>query len=217
MGPVRRDQARPSPGRRQRAPTTVPVLPEVENRWSPRAFDDRPLPDRTLRALLEAARWAPSSYNEQPWRFILARKEDRVHFGRVLECLEPGNREWAARAPVLMLTVARTRFTKTGQPNRHAFHDVGLAMGNLLAQATAMGVAVHQMAGIDPASAREAFDVPEDYEIVAGVAIGYVGDPEQLDEDRRRQELAERSRKPLSELVFGSRWGEPAAVVERLG
>ncbi|MDX1646681.1 MAG: nitroreductase family protein [Longimicrobiales bacterium] len=201
--------------KRKRAPTDVPLDESIRERWSPRSFSDRPVTGEELRTLLEAARWAPSSYNEQPWRFIVALKDDRERFERLLGCLDEGNREWARNAPVLMLTVAKRVFERNGRENRHAFHDVGLAMGNLLNQATEMGLYVHQMAGIDPEGAREAFDVPERFEVVAGVALGHLGDPEQLDDPgRRKSEVSERSRKPLGDLVFEGTWGETASFVD---
>ncbi len=140
-----------------------PVLDVIKKRWSPRAFADRRVEPETLEQLLEAARWAASSFNEQPWRFILATKDEPEHYARVLDCLIEGNQAWAQHAPVLMLTVARKTFTRNGKPNRHAWHDVGLAMGNMVAQATALGLHVHQMAGILPEKARVVFAIPDDY------------------------------------------------------
>lgn len=198
------------------APAAAPVDRTIRKRWSPRAFDDRDVSANDLRTLLEAARWAPSSFNEQPWRFLVARRTDPEAFERMLGCLKESNREWARNAPVLMLTAAKLVFEKTGEKNRHAFHDVGLAMGNLLSQATEMDIYVHQMAGIHPEHARDTYGVPEGFEIVAGVALGYLGDPEQLDdEDRREAERRERQRKPLDALVFGEAWGETASLAER--
>lgn len=198
------------------APTDEPVDDSIRQRWSPRAFADREVTDEDLRVLLEAARWAPSSYNEQPWRFLVARSTDTDAFQRMLGCLKEGNREWAKNAPVLMLTVAKLVFERNGKENRHAFHDVGLAMGNLLNQATEMDIYVHQMAGILPERARETYDVPEGYEVVAGVAVGYLGKPDQLDDpDRREAETSERTRRPLDDLVFEGRWGESADLARR--
>jgi nitroreductase len=172
------------------------------------------VPADDLRALLQAARWAPSSYNEQPWRFIVARRENLEAFKTMLGCLSEENREWAAAAPVLMLTTAHTRFSKTGEENRHALHDVGLAMGNLTNQAIAMDLYVHQMAGIHPERARQVYDLPEDFEVVAGVALGFLGDPEDLEDDaHRRTETEARSRRPLAELVFAGSWGRTADFV----
>ncbi|MDX1492873.1 MAG: nitroreductase family protein [Longimicrobiales bacterium] len=193
------------------APTEEPLDEGIRKRWSPRAFSDREVGEEELRILVEAARWAPSSYNEQPWRFIVARRSDADEFRRMLGCLKEQNREWASGAPVLMLTVAKEVFERNGKENRHAFHDVGLAMGNLLNQATEMEIYVHQMAGIHPDRAREEYDIPDGYAVVAGVALGYLGDPEQLDdEDRREAETSPRSRKPLEDLVYEGSWAEPA-------
>lgn len=194
------------------------VEEEIKRRWSPRSFADREVTDEQLRVLLEAARWAPSSFNEQPWRFIVAKREDTEEFERLLGCFNAKNREWAAGASVIMLTATRKRFQRTGRVNRHAYHDVGLAMGNLVNQAMSMELYVHQMAGIDPLRARETFRVPADYDIVSGVAIGYLGDPSDLDDPNRREaETRERSRKPLQELVFARAWGETASFVEAHG
>ncbi len=191
-----------------------PVLDVIKKRWSPRAFADRRVEPETLKQLLEAARWAASSFNEQPWRFILATKDEPEHYARVLDCLIEGNQAWAQHAPVLMLTVARKTFMRNGKPNRHAWHDVGLAMGNLVAQATALGLHVHQMAGILPEKARVVFAIPDDYEVVAGVALGYFGNPDQLPDRQKQSEQKPRSRKPLDDLVFGATWGEAALFLD---
>ena len=191
-----------------------PVLDVIKKRWSPRAFADRPVEPEMLRQLLEAARWAASSFNEQPWRFILATKDEPEPYERVLRCLIEGNQAWAQHAPVLMLTAAHKTFTRNGKPNRHAWHDVGLAMGNLVAQATALGLHVHMMAGILPEKARVVFAIPDDYEVVAGVALGYFGNPERLSERQQRSEQMPRSRKPLDELAFGATWGEAASALD---
>src|SRR5256884_3406610 len=117
-----------------------------------------------LRSLFEAARWAPSSFNEQPWSFIVATKQKLEQHARLLSCLVEKNQQWAHLAPVLMVSVAKLKFAKTGEPNRHAFHDVGLAMGNMLVQATAMDLFVHQMAGFSPERVREIYAVPAEFE-----------------------------------------------------
>jgi nitroreductase len=190
-----------------------PIHDLLRRRWSPRAFSDRRVEPDTLRSLLEAARWAPSSYNEQPWSFIVATKDDPVEFDRLLSCLVEGNIQWAQRAPVLMAPVARLTFEDDGKPNRHAFHDVGLAVANLIVQATALGLVVHQMAGILPDRVRQLYGVPEQYEPVAGIALGYPGDPQSLPEGLRKRELAPRERKPLTEFVFSGRWGRISPLV----
>jgi len=195
------------------ADTQYPIHELLRRRWSPRAFSDRRVDPAIMRSLLEAARWAPSSYNEQPWSFIVATKDDPVEFGRLLSCLVEGNIQWTQHAPVLMASVARLSFEDDGKPNRHAFHDVGLAVANLIVQATALGLVVHQMAGIFPDKIRELYGIPEGYEAVAGIALGYPGDPQSLPEGLRKRELAPRERKPLTEFVFSGSWGQTSPLV----
>ena len=195
------------------AETQYPIHDLLRRRWSPRAFSDRMVEPDKLRSLWEAARWAPSSFNEQPWSFIVATKDDPVEFGRLLSCLVEGNIQWAQHAPVLMVSVARLSFEEDGKPNRHAFHDVGLAVANLIVQATALGLVVHQMAGFHPDKVREFYGVPEQYEPVAAIALGYPGDPQSLPERLRKRELAPRERKPLTEFVFSGRWGQMSPIV----
>lgn len=195
------------------AEAQYPILDLLRRRWSPRAFADRLVEPEKLRGLLEAARWAPSSYNEQPWSFLVATKDDPENFQRLLSCLVEGNQAWAQFAPVLMISIARLNFAQNGQPNRHAFHDVGLAAENLVIQAMALDLMVHQMAGFYPDKAREVFRIPPGYEPVAAIAVGYPGEPDRLPEKLRQRELAPRTRKMLREFVFGGEWGRPAGVV----
>lgn len=191
-----------------------PIQETVKERWSPRAFSDEPVPEEDLRSLFEAARWAPSSYNEQPWHFIVGTKSgSRETYDALFDCLLGGNQTWAKTAPVLALSVARKQFVRNGQRNRHALHDVGLAVGNLLVEATARDLYVHQMAGFEAETARENFAIPESQEPVAGFAIGYRGDPESLPADLRDQERADRSRKTLDEFVFSGEWGSSAGIL----
>jgi nitroreductase len=197
------------------AETTYPIHDLLRRRWSPRAFSDRLVEPEKLQSLFEAARWAPSSFNEQPWHFIVCTKENPADHERLLGCLSEGNIPWARQAPVLMLSVARLHFTRTGRPNRHALHDVGLATENLVIQAVALGLAVHQMAGFDMAKARSAFGIPADFEPAAAIAVGYQGEPAQLPAQLRDRELAPRSRKPLLEFIFGGQWGQPSSLVGR--
>lgn len=194
------------------AETTFPVHDLIRRRWSPRAFADRPVEPEKFGSLLEAARWAASSNNEQPWRFILATRERPEDFARLLGCLKESNQVWARQAPALMLSVARLTFADDGEPNRHALYDVGQAVASMAIQATALGLVIHQMAGFFPDKARAEFGIPGDFEPVTAIAIGYQGDPATLPERQRLRELAPREREPLSRLVFAGRWGEPAAV-----
>jgi nitroreductase len=190
------------------ASTKIPLHELIRQRWSPRAFSDRSVEKEKLFSLFEAARWAPSCFNEQPWSWIVATKEQPEEFQKLLECLVPGNQLWAKEAPVLMLSVAKLFFEKNKKDNRHAYHDVGLAVENLVLQATALGLVVHQMAGFDVEKARAEFQIPEGFDPVAAIALGYEGDPTQLPENLREKELAPRSRKELKDFVFTEKWGE---------
>ena len=199
------------------AQTDHPVLDLIRKRWSPRAFADRPVEREKLLSVLEAARWASSSNNRQPWRFVVTRRGE-ASFDKLLDCLREGNISWAKHAPVLILSAAETEFPARGdkpaRENRHALHDVGAAVNTLTLQATALDLYVHQMAGFYPEKAAEAFEIPEEFEPVAVLALGYLGNPDDLPKPLRERERAERSRKPLSELVFGESFGERWKVLE---
>lgn len=204
------------PDRKRPAPAAAPIHELISNRWSPRAFDSRPVEPDKLRILFEAARWAASSYNAQPWYFIVGTKDDPENFKRVLDCFVEFNQAWAKNAPVVALSVAGLKMPHDGSTNRHAFHDVGQAAATLALQATALGLQAHQMAGILPDKAREVFGIPADYEAVAGFAIGYPGDPMTLPEGRLRDnETGPRQRKPVSAFVFTGKWGQTAPVAAK--
>ena len=194
------------PGSNKAAATTYPVHPLIRERWSPRAFAARPVDRETLSSLLEAARWSASCFNEQPWSFIVARKEDGPAFEQILRCLAESNQAWAQSAPVLMISLARTTFAVSGKPNRHALHDVGAATAQLTVQATSLGLSVHPMAGVERDCIRAEFALPEGVEVVAAIAVGWRGDPETLPEKLREREKGSRERKSLDEMVFGG-WG----------
>ncbi len=195
------------------AHTKYPIHELLQRRWSPRAFSGRMVEPEKLCSLLEAARWAASCFNEQPWSFIVATKEDTAEYERLLSCLMEGNITWAKHAPVLMLSVAKLAFDRSGKPNRHALHDVGLAVQNLAIQATALGLFVHQMAGFQAEKARQLYGIPDGHDPVAAMAVGYSGDPASLPDDLRERELAPRSRKPFQEFVFAARWGQVSSLV----
>src|SRR5579884_435244 len=182
------------------------ILPGVHEliraRWSPRSFADRPVSDHDLKLILEAARWAASSNNEQPWRFIVARKSDAELYEKILSVLVPGNQKWAKTAPVLMITAAKRDFSHNGQPNLHAWHDTGAALAHIFLQATALGLHAHGMAGFDRERARTELGIPTDYEPVAAVAIGYLDSPDKLEQPYRQRERSPRTRKPLDEITF---------------
>ena len=190
------------------ADTQFPIHDLLSRRWSPRAFAERPVEPEKIQRMLEAARWASSCFNEQPWVFIIATADQPAEHSKLLSCLVEGNQVWAKRAPLLIITVAKQHFDHNGQHNRHAIHDVGLAVGNLVVQATAMDLFVHQMAGILPEVIREGFSLPSGYEPVTGLAIGYSGDLNTLPEEIRERERAPRSRKALQEFVFAETWGQ---------
>lgn len=194
------------------AETHSPIHDLLKRRWSPRAFAERSVEPDQLRSLFEAARWAPSSNNEQPWRFLVAAKETRADWERLFACLVEGNQKWARRAPVLMLSVAKLTFDD-GSVNRHAFHDTGMAVENLIIQATTMGLFVHQMAGFRIDQARKECRIPDGYEPAAMIAIGYPGDPATLPDYLRERELKPRERNSISEFVFSGTWGLPSPVV----
>jgi nitroreductase len=197
--------------------TAVPehdVLPVFAERWSPRAFASRRVAPEKIRRMLEAARWTMSSFNEQPWRYVVAsRHDDPDGYEQLLHCLNEWNREWAQNAPVLMMSFYKETFSENGDPNRCAPHDVGAASAALTFQATSMDLYVHQMAGILKDVARETYDVPDDFEPMAGLAIGHLGAPEMLGEDKQESEEAPRSRKSLDQFVFEDTWDAPAGLV----
>ncbi len=185
-----------------------PVEDIFLRRWSPRAFADKPVSDEDLKTIFTAATWAASSYNEQPWRFILGRKGDET-WEKIFKGLMPLNQAWAKAAPVLYASFAKKTFSHNGASNSVAPHDLGAASANASLQATALGLHNHGMAGIDRVALREAFKVPEDFEPVACWALGYLGDPESVPENFRKAETEPRQRKPLDEFVF-KQWQEPA-------
>jgi nitroreductase len=194
----------------KKADPAYPVQQLILRRWSPYAFADRPVSKDDLRSLFEAARWSASSYNEQPWRYIVATKADTADFERLLSCLADGNRIWARAAPVLALGCTQLNRSLTGSPNAAAEHDLGLASATLVLEATARGLSVHQMIGILPDKAREVYGIPENFRPLTGLAIGYVGDPGSLPEHLRVRDLTQRTRNPLAEFVFGGQWGRSA-------
>jgi nitroreductase len=192
------------------APVEFPVHELIQNRWSPRAFSDKPVPQEVLRSLFEAARWAPSSSNEQPWVYIVATKDDPENFEKSLGALVEFNANWARKAAVLVIAVAELAFAKNNAPNRNAQYDVGAASLQLSIEATARGLVVHQMAGFDPETAKEAYDIPQGWEPIAAMAIGYPGDASSLPEPLQSREKAPRSRKRIREFVMSGQWGHTA-------
>jgi nitroreductase len=193
------------------APKVEGVLSIFHTRWSPRSFSDREVSGAHLAKVFEAARWAASSYNEQPWRFLVGTHGSEA-YKKIFDSLMPFNQMWAAKAPVLILGVAKTKFSHNDSPNRVALYDLGAAASYLTLQASSLGLATHQMGGFDPDAARKAFGVPEDYIFGAVIALGYQDEPSALpNEQFRSQETAPRQRKPLKDFVF-SAWDTPADI-----
>lgn len=198
----------------KRAKTHYPVSPEVAVRWSPRALKEDPIPHQDLGALLEAARWAPSCFNEQPWRFFIG---DRSRNPKQLEQLQTllmeGN-SWAKKAPVLILACGSTRFALNNEYNRHYAHDVGLALGQLGLEAIKRGLVTHCMAGFYVDKAKKLLSLPPSIEPMTMVAIAYQANPDTLDNSKLRDaELSERNRKPFSEIMLSGTWGQPFSYI----
>jgi nitroreductase len=193
----------------KKAPNVEGLLPVFLERWSARSFHEREVTTDLLKKVFEAARWAASSSNEQPWRFLVGRRGDEA-WEKIFASLAPGNKKWAHKAPVLILGAANTRFAKDGSENRYAVYDLGAAASYLTLEAAVLGLTAHQMAGFDQEAARKAFEIPPEYALGAAIALGYRDEPAALgDEGLIARETAPRSRKPLREFVFSS-WGQPA-------
>jgi len=187
------------------------VLSVIRSRWSPRSFSSREVASADLRRVFEAARWAPSSYNEQPWRFIVGQRGSDT-YAKILSSLGEFNQQWASTAPVLILGAAKKAFSQNNKPNTFNIFDLGAASGFITLEAAALGLHTHQMAGYDKDVARRTLQIPEEFDLGSVMALGYLGEPEALkNEQMRNQETAPRTRKPLSEIILGA-WGEPAKL-----
>lgn len=182
------------------APSERSIMDVIANRWSPVIYSDRQVEKETVESLLEAARWAPSAFNEQPWQYIVGYKGDENH-KKIGETLAEGN-AWAKEAAVLMLSIAKSFFDHKHKPNRHYMHDLGMATMNLVLQATDMDLVTHQMSGYDTEKARELFSVPEDYETGSVIVIGYAGDADSAPDDMKERDSSPRQRKDLGDLYW---------------
>lgn len=193
--------------------TQVPIDDVIAERWSGRAYDaSKPVSREQTLALLEAARWAPSCFGDQPWRFLVWDKNaDAASWQRAFDCLVPGNQAWVQNAPLLLLITADSLFSHNGKPNRWGQYDTGAATENLCLQASALGLMAHQMGGFDADKARAAFSIPEQYALMAMVSVGYPADISTLSGEALERETAPRSRRPLGELFFDGAWGKPVA------
>ena len=192
------------------AVTEYPIHPLLAERWSPKAFADRPIPADVLGSLLEAARWSPSSSNEQPWRFVLIHREDEAAHSRMVETLSDNNRLWADSAPLLIVGVVSMLRSRSGRLNAYAWYDLGQSVAHFSVQATAAGLHVHQMGGFDKEKARTVLGIPENFEPVVAIAVGYLGDVADLPDDLQASVANPRSRRPLQESIFNGKWGEAA-------
>lgn len=190
--------------------TQVAIADLIAQRWSPRAIDpDQPVSHDQLLALLEAARWAPSCFGDQPWRYLVwDRFRDPAGWRQAFDCLAEGNQLWVKNAPILLLAVAAPNFGHNDQPNRWGQYDTGAASENLCLQATALGLVAHQMGGFDPEAAKARFNIPADHVGMAMIAVGHPGAIELLPQALAEKEQAPRSRKPLAQLAFEGRWGQ---------
>jgi nitroreductase len=194
----------------ERLDTNAPLHELLVHRRSPRAFSDRQIEPEKILSLFEAARWSPSSANEQPWRFFAATKGDVRSYEILAGALMEKNRRWAVHAPLLLAGIVPSIYLKSGKPNRHAWYDLGQSVAHLTMQATALGLSVHQIGGFDAGKLRTELAIPEQYDVVITLAVGYADHPQTLPEDLRSREEAPRTRKPLGTMVFTETWGEPS-------
>ncbi|MBX2852477.1 MAG: nitroreductase family protein [Phycisphaeraceae bacterium] len=187
--------------------TDHPVLAAIKQRYSAYQFADKPVEAGKLRSLFEAARWAASSFNEQPWRFIVATKENQAEYEKALSCLVEANRGWAQAAPVLVLAAVKQDFTYNASPNRVAQHDLGQAAAHIALQAAELGLVIHQMAGIDQGKAASTYNLPDGFTAETAIAIGYPAEGDLNDAESKA-----RQRKPFDEFVFGDAWGRASGL-----
>lgn len=189
--------------------TSTPIHDLIQRRWSPRAFTGEAVDRETMTKLLEAARWASSRFNSQPWRFIIATQDDPAGFQTLFNCLMVGNQKWAHKAGALIAVVANLISRPGADPNPAMHYDVGLAVGQLVIEAMANDLHVHQMAGIERAKIVETYGVPEGHAVICCLAIGKMGDKEELEDPFDAREVAPRERKTLDEIAFSGSWGNP--------
>ncbi|MEM7304262.1 MAG: nitroreductase family protein [Pseudomonadota bacterium] len=191
----------------KKANTDHPVHEIIQHRWSPYRFSDRSITSQDLHALFEAARWAPSSYNEQPWRYIMASKDQPEEFNTIIACLEESNQVWAKNASALVLGFARTTFERNGKLNKAAFHDLGAAASYMSFEATSRGIAIHQIIGLLPEVVKEKYEFPKEFEVLTALAIGYADLSPGDDGVHSERDNTARSRKKISDFVFHKTWG----------
>ncbi len=191
----------------KKAKTKHKVIETIKNRWSPRSFSDKLIDNESISSLFEAASWAASAFNEQPWRFIYATKDNSKVYNQILGCLIEWNQNWAKSAPLLILAIAKLNFTHNNEPNRTAFYDLGQAIGQMGLQASSMGLFIHQMSGFDHNKAEKEFNIPDGFTAVSVLAVGYLGNTKNLDETLKKMEETARTRNKLDDFVFTGNFG----------
>ncbi len=200
--------------RNKTARTRFPIAKNIAQRWSPCSFRPDSLTTEQIGSLFEAARWAASSFNDQPWRFVYAVKSENLSgFNRILGTLMDRNQAWAREAGMLAIVCASTVSKRTGKPNPKAIYDTGQAVANLSTQATTMGLHVHQMGGFSADASRKVLDIPADWEPIVALAIGHRGDPQSLAPEMQQREFSDRERLPLEEFVFHGTCRQAASLV----
>ena len=187
--------------------TNAAINPIIAHRWSPRVFSSKPVEMDKITALLEAARWSSSAFNEQPWRFIVGKKENES-WKKILNSLVEWNQQWAKTAPLLILNIAKLNFSHNNKPNDVAVYDLGQAVSSMTLEAVHQELFSHQMTGFDGKKAENLFNIPEGYKAVSVTAFGYYGNPEDIPEDIAKMEANERSRKEINEIAFSSSFGK---------
>ena len=180
----------------------------MEKRWSPRAIVGPVPPKSTLLNILEAARWAPSAFNEQPWVFFVATADEPDEFQKALDCLVPGNKQWVKNAPVILFGVTKNTFDREHAPNPTALFDLGLAVENLLLETVNQGLVAHPMSGFSSEAVRQIYDIPSGYDPRIAIALGHLGNPQSLEEPLLSMEKSERSRKNVADFTFTKTWGK---------
>ena len=195
------------------AKTNFEIQPLLKKRWSPRSFTDQPVSKETLQRIFEAARWTPSSSNDQPWRFIVGIKGDKT-WDMIMETLVDFNQKWAKLAPVLAISIGKKISDKNGRPSKTFMYDVGQSVAHITFQVMQEGLFIHQMGGLDTGKAAEIFIVPDEYQVITAFAIGYKGEPNLLQGDFVDMEKSERERKPVEKLVFEEKFGKSSAIFD---
>ena len=189
------------------AKTIYPVNDLSKIRWSPRAFAGKPVEEKKIRSILEAARWSPSSGNEQPWRFMIGFREDET-WQKIFKTLDESNKVWVRSVPVLLLCIGKKVRSRNNAPYAYFQYDTGQSVAHLTFEATHQGLYVHQMAGFDPDLAIREFEIPPDHQPLTVIALGYIGDPSSLTDKLKERELSVRKRKDFDELVFSGIFGQ---------